>query len=147
MARNVMSADERRELHEWCRVVLEFFNKVEASPSFSGFMETTDQVFRSGSQRQVRSVVRDLREWMEALTPKDRKRLDAILQLRFGKEWKADPVGDEDAAQEIYHRGRVRNEEEYRILRSRLDVIPAGSESEREIAQINSLLAAFERTL
>jgi hypothetical protein len=146
MARSMGSQREAemRELRDWCVAILHAIGQFDPTGSYSQAEQGVEAAFQRGDLRGLKMVARDVQEWATALSPADQQKLDQALRSRFGHGLaeRADDAYREVA--QILKRGQIDTQDEYRLLRIRVEAIHADESKRAELEKINELLAAYE---
>ena len=132
------SRTELSELRERVLVMVAAFEREEPSETWAKLRELAG---RSSRLTDLRSLVRECRGMMGALTAPGRRALDNELRERFG----ADPHGERTMGivDKVRARGRIRSESEYRSVQAYQDSIASDSEREDEFLSLGHLLDSF----
>lgn len=134
--------EDVQRLREWVRVVGDYLAGLLGHPLLAEEMLRITRDVRT--ERQVRSMVRELRDHINALSPRQREQLDAFIAQRFGRS----PDVDADARnriQQILERGKIKTQEEARAVIARIDEIYADDACAEETEKLNALLGDYER--
>lgn len=136
-------AAEVKRLRAWCVAVLESMRDMH--PDDAGFLREFQRVVeRCTTVRELRQVSRDLLEWAKELSSRERDAIDRRLKAAFGKGPDAGVANEAAALARISRRGRIANEDEYRLVLARVDEIYADKRHRDELKSLNALLAAFD---
>ena len=129
---------EEAEFRERATMMLDAFERAEPAPSWA---ELRRIVSGARGVRQLRAVVRELRGFLAALSPADRRELDGALRARFGPD--AEHARDLEVVAQVRKRGRIRSEAEYRVVQGYADAIAADAGAEAEFLALGALLDAY----
>lgn len=130
--------EEAALLRQRAHMILEAFERAEPSPSWARFRELTD---RARTLTDLRTINRELRGAMAALSSTDRRELVRTLDDRFGPD--AGFERDRRAAERALARGRIRSEREYRAVQAYADSIAGDREAESQYLSLGALLDDF----
>lgn len=78
------------------------------------------------------------------LTLSEREALDKQLQGELGVDVDGERQGEAKQIRKIIRRGRILNEDEYRLLRARVDVLQGEAGADEEVARLNRFLDRFD---
>ena len=132
-------------LAEWSRTIAEYLTANAAPDSAAAHMDLGEVIARTRQKRDLRgmrTIAKDLAEWARFLPPALANQLDGQLRTKFGKGLREARQADLKRVQKILSKGKIENDDEYRLLASRADEIHADASRRGELEQINVLLAA-----
>ena len=131
-------AAEKERLRERLLVMLAAFEGGEPAPLWGQFREL---VARTTRLSDLKTILRELRGAIGAMTPAARLELERELAHRFGP----DPEMERDAAivAKVRARGRIQSEREYRAVQTYQDLIGADPERQAEFLVLGALLDEF----
>ena len=128
-------------LSAWCSAILREINSLSPSPLASTF---EDAIARSQQRRDLkglRMASKDLEEWARSVDPFSKEKVNAALISQFGRGLDEGAEADRGALTRILARGRIENDDEYRLVSRRVDEIYDDVAFEEEVAVLNNLLA------
>jgi hypothetical protein len=142
--------EELRILRDWCIAVLRFIHD-RASEQGAGISPRLQEVAENGIEsafkrrdiRGLKTASRDLLEWVNGFPDQIRNDLDEILRTEFGFGLKTSERDRNKEIAGILKREFVNDEDEYRLLESRIDEIYADETKKAELERINRILLAF----
>ncbi|HEY3256327.1 MAG TPA: hypothetical protein VGJ91_20350 [Polyangiaceae bacterium] len=133
---------EAARLARWCLSVTDYLATLDNDPSIGDFADIVNIALKAGSVAQLKSIKRDLTEWVRGLTLEQQRGLNHTLQSQIGAS-----LGDEDSVDqalvdEVLARGEIRTESEYRLVNEWMGRLGDASEPAK-IAAIDALLARY----
>jgi len=126
------------ELRARLYLMLEAFEREEPSKTW---LEIRELVDRSSRLSVLRSLLRDLRGAVAALSPSGRRTLETALQEQFGpdSEWQRELA----IVERVRARGRIRSEREYRAVQAYQDSIAGDRARQDEFLALGAMLDDF----
>jgi hypothetical protein len=132
------NSEEPAKLRERALLMLAAVEREEPSVGWAKFRELIE-----GSTRlsDLRTILRDCRGMMAAMSPEGCRALERELRDRFD----TDPEWERDLAMvaKVRARGRIQSEREYRSMQAYQDSIAADLERQDEFLAIGALLDSF----
>lgn len=92
-------------------------------------------------------VSRDFTEWANGLRPHEREELDKVLIAKCGVGLRDRNKETQREIARILRRGHIKDEDEYWVLVAYLDQMYTDESKRAEVEKINSVMAAFEKTI
>jgi hypothetical protein len=137
--------EEVRRLHAWGRIVLETFRELspDSAVSFEGMMRGLDNAAQKGNLKGLRMAERDLLEMIHLMPSQLRVRVDQALRSRLGTAVSEQITNLESQVEAIVARGGIENEDEYRLVKSWLDLPTNRPRTEAEVARVQKLLEDY----
>lgn len=89
----------------------------------------------------LRTLYREIRGFVGAISPSARQQLERELQERFGPD--VGQIRDTKVVARVRKAGRIRSEREYRIVQAYLDSMPVESRDAAETLALGALLDGF----
>jgi hypothetical protein len=132
-------------IRDWCIAIIHFMRDLSPSDLFDQTEEVINATYQRGDLRGLKTVSKDVNEWVGGLSRKDRQKLNQLLQSRFGKTLREDALSRNEVSG-ILRRGRISDEHEYQLLVSRSDEIYADDSKKDELERINSLLVEYQES-
>ena len=129
---------EKVQLRERALVMLAAFERQDPGPTWDQFRQL---VQNSRRLTDLRTVLRELRGTMGAMSPVSRADLARELEQRFGPD--AESVGDVGIVERVRRRGRIRSESEYRSVQSYADSIAGDASRDIEFLSLGALLDEY----
>ncbi len=132
------NGEETAALRERALLMLAAFEREEPGPTWARFRELVEQ---SSRLSVLRTMLRECRGMMAAMSPDGRRTLERVLRDRFG----ADPEWDRELATvaKVRARGRIQSEREYRSVQAYQDAIAAELDRQDEFLALGALLDDF----
>jgi len=151
MRRGKQTATEAdlKQLQDWCATVVGFI-KANAGPQFKPIAVILElaisEEYEKASLRGLKQINDDLRAWAKGFSPKQQRELDELLHASVGRGLMEGQRLFERQVNAILKRGRIKSEDEARLLLERADEIYTDDEKKIEMKKINRLLAGYERS-
>jgi len=135
---------ELRFLHSQCRVALEFLGTTGQLPDtvVAEGLRGIDEGLELQNLRGMRMAHRDMQILARELQPVGMRQLDDAVRNASGRGLFT-PEENANVITGIVNRGRIRNEREYFLIRSRFDEIEGQEQHVVEAQQLQVLLDAF----
>jgi hypothetical protein len=132
------NAEEAAALRERVLLMLAAFEREESSPTWPQLRKVVEASTRLSD---LRTVLRECRGMMGAMSPAARRTLERDLRNRFGadSEWQRDVA----IVAKVRARGRIRSEREYRTVQAYQDSIAGDLEHQDEFLTLGALLDEF----
>ena len=148
--RRTSNSERSKELAEsvrWALTLIAVLEEEQGPSSFYASLRTAiEQARNSGDLRGIRLMQRDLVDGARALTPATQSRIDSELKLRLGQGLADKNIEIAAEVAEILRRGRVRDDDECRLLVAFLDCLADSRGSTKSKAKARSMIEAFERS-
>jgi hypothetical protein len=142
-----MQESKQRELDEmalWCRTVMEFLRERAPDDGYADrWLAALEEARQRGSLRGMRMAKRDLVENAEGFSPRDQRELNQWLSERGLELLQFTTPKDATTVAKVMTRGRIRTDNEFRLVLQAVDDMVQSGRPEGEIAAANALLAAF----
>jgi hypothetical protein len=140
--------EQLRELayiKDWCLTIMDFiFSKSDQPLILAVFNDAINNGYDTQNLRGMRYVYRDTSEWGRGLSLRDIEELNKILYEKFGEDLNTCSKRDLSKINKIIKKGKIANENEFRIVLSRIDEIYHDSAKNEEIEILNMLLRKYE---
>lgn len=140
-------SDKITLLQRKCLTILDFmFDRV---PTFEKYYLPLKEYLQTdiGNTKRVLNTVKDsfreLKIISEDLPPNDRGDLYNLLQTTYGEGWEDSDIKE---IEKIIARGKIVNDDEFRLLDNYVDQLCQTSEDNDVIEVINSLLLSYMKT-
>lgn len=139
----ITSFDEKRK---WCISIVDYLIAKAPNVLMDEFREGILNLKENKiGTKQLDSIEVNLIEWANGLSKKDVDELNLILDNRFGSNLDDANNKSLKKIKTIVKRGKINNEDEFRLLTTRVDEIYANDKRKSELESINELLADYER--
>jgi hypothetical protein len=102
------------------------------------------EAYESANVRAMRAIFKDIKEWTDDLSMAQRRGLEELLVSQFGKGLREFGRREERDLERILKSGRIRNDEEFRLVSKEAEKIYADEGKAAELKRINALLADYE---
>ena len=162
---NEKQLEELKFKYEWCKTIQEFINAheddsfdvelmqdldsafAEQNPSMHDYLiRVLDKAYLEQNLVGLRSSINDYNENARDLTPAELEELNAILREKFGEDLVHNRQKDLAKIKRIIKRGKINNEDEFRLLKGRIDELLEESQFE-EAQLLDKLMFEFEESL
>lgn len=162
---NEKQLEELKFKYEWCKTIQEFINAheddsfdvelmqdldsafAEQNPSMHDYLiRVLDKAYLEQNLVGLRSSINDYNEDACDLTPSEFEELNAILREKFGEDLVHNRQKDLAKIKRIIKRGKINNEDEFRLLKGRIDELLEESQFE-EAQLLDKLMFEFEESL
>jgi hypothetical protein len=94
----------------------------------------------------MRIMRRDDNEAIRDLSPEEQRRLKAILAEEVGTDLDAERRAELGKIDELVRAGRIKTEDDYRLVLGRVEVIYDKPGAAEEVGRLNKLLRDFDQT-
>jgi hypothetical protein len=144
MAKRLTEAQrkEAERLRDWSLKLIELLDFPEPIKSMAA--TTFGEACQKGDLRALRRGARDFVSAAEGLSPAAKREIEEILQASFGMGLKEALSDSKDKLAKILTRGEIGSDEEYQLIKERLDQI-AGEAAFTD--ESNALTQLIERDL
>ena len=130
---------------EWCLTILDFMIAECSETSFIRQMRgIVLQEYKQQSRRGLQDCIRETNEWARGLPRAQVSELNQLLRDKFGEDLQTEADRDVKRVNRIMKRGRIRNEDEFRLVQARVEDIYADDDKQEEYATLGRLLVDFE---
>lgn len=162
---NEKQLEELKFKYEWCKTIQEFINAheddsfdvelmqdldsafAEQNPSMHDYLiRVLDKAYLEQNLVGLRSSINDYNEDARDLTPAEFEELNAILREKFGEDLVHNRQKDLAKIKRIVKRGKINNEDEFRLLKGRIDEL-LEEEKIEEAQLLDKLMFEFEESL
>lgn len=162
---NEKQLEELKFKYEWCKTIQEFINAheddsfdvelmqdldsafAEQNPSMHDYLiRVLDKAYLEQNLVGIRSSINDYNEDARDLTPAEFEELNAILREKFGEDLVHNRQKDLAKIKRIIKRGKINNEDEFRLLKGRIDEL-LEEEKIEEAQLLDKLMFEFEESL
>ena len=162
---NEKQLEELKFKYEWCKTIQEFINAheddsfdvelmqdldsafAEQNPSMHDYLiRVLDKAYLEQNLVGLRSSINDYNEDARDLTPAEFEELNAILREKFGEDLVHNRQKDLAKIKRIIKRGKINNEDEFRLLKGRIDEL-LEEEKVEEAQLLDKLMFEFEESL
>lgn len=162
---NEKQLEELKFKYEWCKTIQEFINAheddsfdvelmqdldsafAEQNPSIHDYLiRVLDKAYLEQNLVGLRSSINDYNEDARDLTPAEFEELNAILREKFGEDLVHNRQKDLAKIKRIIKRGKINNEDEFRLLKGRIDEL-LEEEKIEEAQLLDKLMFEFEESL
>ena len=125
-------------LGNWCNAVLDGFSQLGSSPTISALQSVVSVALKRKSVAQLRTIRRDLSEWLRGLSPTQR----ATVLARVAA---SDPLADDEevVVRRAIERGKIKTLDEYETLRVWLEFAQDDKERSQDVQVVDALLTKF----
>lgn len=131
-------------IKEWCLTIMEFMmSYYKKKEIFEEFVDIVKNSFFKQDLRGIKYLYNDTNEWIKDLPDSEVKKLNQILYDKFKVDLQCQNNKDIKKIRQIVKRGKISNEDEYRLLLSRVEDIYDKTENQDEVEQLNRLLRNY----
>lgn len=132
-------------MRDWNWVIVDFLVKNENGEIFKQLYQIISEVFDKKNLRGMRIMYNDNNEMARGLSLNKLTELNHILREKFGFD--LDKVHDKVLANInlIVQRGYLNNDDEFRLLFSRVDEIYEGDNNKKEVKILENLMNDYEK--
>ena len=143
---NEKQLEELTHIRDWCLTIVDFMiRKYGGQLIFTAMLkDVINNEYDAQNLRGMRCVYRDMNEGTGALSLREIEELNKILYAKFGEDLHTCSKRNLSKINKIIKRGRIANEDEFRLVLGRVDEIYADSTKEEEVEMLNVLLKEFE---
>lgn len=137
--------DELSFMRDWNWVIVDFLVKNENEEFFKHLYQIISEAFDKNNLRGMRMMYNDNNEMARGLSLNKLTELNNILREKFGFD--LDKAHDKVLAKInlIVQRGYLDNDDEFRLLFSRVDEIYADDSKEKEVKILENLMGNYEK--
>ena len=137
--------DELSFMRDWNWVIVDFLVKNDNGEFFKQLYQIISETFDKGNLRGMRMIYNDNNEMARGLSLNKLTELNHILKEKFGFD--LDKARDKVLAKInlIVQRGYLENDDEFRLLFSRVDEIYADDSKEKEVEILENLMGNYEK--
>lgn len=137
---------ELSQTKEWCLAILNFMiSKNGETPGLKMFVEVIIDSYQKQNLKGLKYVNKDINEWARGLPLSDVDELNKLLWNRFGEDLSKQTNRNLVKIAQIIKKGKIANEDEYRLLLIRVDEIYKDESKQDELQTLNNLLADYHR--
>lgn len=139
--------DELSFMRDWNWVLADFLVKNDNGEFFKQLYQIISETFDKKDLRGMRLIYNDNNEMVRGLSLNKLTELNHILREKFGFD--LDKAHDKVLAKInlIVQRGYLKNDDEFRMLLSRVDEIYADDSKEKEVEILENLMRDYEKSL
>ncbi len=135
---------EMLRLHKWCRIVLQAMERMDPQTTlYADLMRNLDETLRRRRIAALRVAARDVLEWVRGLKPADQAVIDKALRSELGSGLSEDSASMREEVRAIVRRGAIRDDDEYRLVRSWADMESGPAERTLDVATLVSLMDQY----
>lgn len=144
MANNVSANRlEVAELGRWCSLVVRYLSTLGNEILLGEVEKAVANAIKSGNLRGLKTLKRDFLEWARGLTPAQQRGLDAALNAAGLPTLASENKSEEATVLRIIARGKIKNDDEYRLLSSWMDVLLDDGSKRDEAAKLDAMLTSY----
>lgn len=136
--------EELSFMRDWNWEIADFLVKNEKAEFFKELYPVITETFDKKNLRGMRMMYNDSNEMARSLSPHKLNELNKILREKFGFD--LNKAHDKVLAKinRIVQRGHLKNDDEFRLLCSRVDEIYADDSKEKEVEILERLMGDYE---
>jgi hypothetical protein len=134
--------EELQDLRRWSTAVIGFLaERGRIGPVAEQFQAAVDRAYAQNNLRGLRAGRSDLAERIGRLPQEEQEQLAKVLDTNTGSNPDSGRNRKQSPIDEIVKRGAIRDEEEYRLILSRVEEIYDDPARQDEVAMLNALLS------
>jgi len=138
--------DEFEYIKSWCLLIVKYLAEKSPNALMDEFKNSiTNLTDTKKSLKQLKILKRDLTEWARGLSKDDFQELNNLLYDTFKDNLEDSSNISITEVNDILQRGKIKNDDEFRLLIARIDEIYANESNRAELEIINKLLAEYEK--
>lgn len=139
------SMDELQYMKDWCIAILEYMSKrYNLKEFYQGKIDRILLAAETNNKRGLKLAYRDINEDARELPENFLIELNGMLQDKFGKSLIDEKKIIEKMITKIMKRGRINNEDEYRIVTSYINEIYMDEDKKQVTEKLDSFLFEFK---
>ena len=141
-----MKQDDKKELEflgAWATCAGEYLDALNSGGRVPVFSGPVEDCLRAADLRSLRAYKNDLYHVATALPKHEYAELDRLLKERFGMGLRGKLTSEEIAFNNVLQRGKIIDEDEYRMLEERAEEIWDDPTKADELERVNKLLSAY----
>ena len=129
---------------EWCEMIIHFMlSKAGPNNSLKEVLNLVKGIYHKKNLAGLKSIKKDLGEWVKVLSRPDLFELNILLQNKFGENLDNDANKIIRVIEKIISRGKIINDEEYELIVKRVEEIYENENNKLEIETLNILLVNY----
>jgi hypothetical protein len=137
---------ELEQIKEWCLTILNFMTSKNSNmPIINQTKDVVVETYNNQNIKGLRYCNKDINEWAKSLSQSDLDELNNLLRNKFGEDLVKDSSKILTKIKQIVKNGKIANEDEYRLLLSRVDEIYDNVNKKSEVETLNKLLADYHK--
>ncbi len=138
--------DDFEYIKGWCLFVVQYLTEKSPNVLMGEFKNNIKGLTNSKkSLRQLKTLKKDLTEWARGLSEDDIHELNNLLSENFEENLEDVNFKSLTEVKHIVKRGKINNEDEFRLLMARVEEIYADDTKKAELENINKLLADYDK--
>ena len=129
---------------EWCEVIIHFM-LLKAGPnnSLKESLNVVNDIYSKGNLTGLKSIKKDLGEWVKVLSQPDLFELNILLQNKFGENLDKEAIKTVKKIEKMISKGKIINWEGYELVLKRVEEIYENENNKLEIETLNNLLVKY----
>ncbi len=137
---------ESKYIKEWCLTILDFMtSKNSNTPIINQTKSVIVETYNNQNIKGLRYCNKDINEWARSMPQTDLDELNSLLQDKFGENLVKENNKDLDKVKLVVKKGKISNENEYRLLLCRVDEIYENERKKEEVEILSKLLADYHK--
>ncbi len=137
--------DELSFLKDWNQMIVDFLVKNENTEFLKELYQVITDAFDKKNLKGMRMMYNDTNEMARGLSSNKLTELNQILKEKFGFDLDKDHDKVLTKINLIVQRGHLENDDEFRLLFSRVDEIYADGSKEKEVEALENLMNDYEK--
>jgi hypothetical protein len=149
MAKRALTAEELYELDQLRQRSIVIWNFMSRKDELVRTLapaakEAVEEAYRKRDLRAMRAAYRDDSEWMGSLPQVDQQRLKSMIAALGQGGPGMRQIDETDVIPRIVSRGKIRSDDEYRVVMTRVEEIHLNPAAVEELRRLNELLSEFD---
>ncbi|WP_284652917.1 hypothetical protein [Flavobacterium terrisoli] len=137
--------NELKYLRDRSLIIVDFLSSKSINSLAIGKLKPIiDDTFNKQNLNGLKTISRDLNAWAKGFPQKDIQELEIILADQFGEDLSGDKITLK-LIQKVLKKGKIENEENYRVVQEYLNDISEESPFVDRITELNALLASYQK--
>ncbi len=138
---------ELEHIKEWCLTIIDFMTlHYGKSQVFKQYLDIIIDGYQNQNLSGLKYIYRDTNEWAKGISRTDLDELNKLLHDKFGESLVKKNNENLSEIKKVVKKGKISNEDEYRLLLSRVDEIYENKNKEKELEILNKLLADYHKS-
>lgn len=137
--------DELEYLRDRSLLIIDFIlDKNVGNSMMQQFKSVIQETYAKSNLKGLKTLSRDINAWAKGLPQKDIKELELLLAEKFGENLSGDKI-THMIIKQVLKKGKIESEENYRVVYEYLQDISAPNIFYENIAELETLLARYQK--
>lgn len=133
-------------IKDWCLTILIFItDKSNNNPIINQMKDVIINSYNNQNIKELINCKSDIIEWIKGFSQNDTEELNNLLRDKFGNDLVIESNNIIRKIKYIIKKGKITNDNEYRLLLSRVDEIYQNDSKQMELKKLNKLLANYHK--